>query len=406
MHAQSHLARTNTTESSNRIVFLQYGNYADTVDRFANGEPESYYAQRYSVDFTAGLLDIAESVTVVCLNSEPYERMLPNGVCGLGLRVWQPGGMARLFNFLRHTQPTHAVVVTPMTKLLRWCARNGIRVLPMLADSFPQGGSRTRLRYWWLAHTLNRNVFPWIGNHNVNSARDLARIGVDPAKIIPWDWPPQVTPDNYRAKESPAPPPFRAIYVGHLSKAKGLTDALAAVASLGGSDTAPHLTVLAGKTPSEEYLKLVREYGVSERVHFYTERLPHRDVVALMHEHDAVLVPSRHEYPEGLPMTIYDAFCARTPLIASDHPMFAGKIAHEKNALVFRAGDPASLAEAIRRLQVDTELFRALSEGSRQAWLDLQCPVKWGDLITRWLRATPEDDAWLGSHTLASGTYD
>ena len=40
-----------------------------------------------------------------------------------------------------------------------------------------------------------------------------------------------------------------------------------------------------------------------------------------MSAHDIVIVPSRHDYPEGLPMTIYEALAMRTPLVVSDHPM-------------------------------------------------------------------------------------
>ena len=61
-----------------------------------------------------------------------------------------------------------------------------------------------------------------------------------------------------------------------------------------------------------------------------------------MHAHDAVVVPSQHAYPEGLPMTIYDAYCSRSPLIASDHPMFRSKVIDDETAVVFGAGDASA----------------------------------------------------------------
>jgi hypothetical protein len=33
----------------------------------------------------------------------------------------------------------------------------------------------------------------------------------------------------------------------------------------------------------------------------------------------------------------------------------------------------------------------------------MQLPVKWGDMIGRWVRGTPDDRAWLAGHTLAGG---
>jgi len=125
-----------------------------------------------------------------------------------------------------------------------------------------------------------------------------------------------------------------------------------------------------------------------------------------MREADAVVVPSRHEYPEGLPLTIYEALAARTPIIASDHPMFAGAISHEHSALTFRASDSMSLADAIDRLSQDADLYGNISANSEAAWKDLQLPVTWGDLIEKWLADDQMGRQWLLEHTLNSGLYD
>ena len=117
---------------------------------------------------------------------------------------------------------------------------------------------------------------------------------------------------------------------------------------------------------------------------------------------DAVLVPSRPAYPEGLPLTIYEALCARTPIVASDHPMFAGHLVDRDSAMVFRAGDPRDFADAIQRVTDDPVAYRALSARSAATWRAMQLPVRWGDLIHRWLADTPEDRAWIAAHTLAS----
>jgi len=44
-----------------------------------------------------------------------------------------------------------------------------------------------------------------------------------------------------------------------------------------------------------------------------------------MRSADAIVIPSRHEYPEGLPLTIYEALAARTPIVASDHQCFSAR---------------------------------------------------------------------------------
>ena len=42
-----------------------------------------------------------------------------------------------------------------------------------------------------------------------------------------------------------------------------------------------------------------------------------------------------------------------------------------------------------------------MSKSSAATWEGLQCPVKFAELIRRWLSETPEDDRWLAGHSLA-----
>jgi glycosyltransferase involved in cell wall biosynthesis len=121
---------------------------------------------------------------------------------------------------------------------------------------------------------------------------------------------------------------------------------------------------------------------------------------------DVVVIPSRHEYPEGLPLTIYEALAARTPILASDHPMFRGALKHEESALIFTAKNDSALAAAIRRIRAEPGLYEALSERSAVAWKALQLPVKWGTLVERWLSDDLADQEWIMQHALESGLYD
>ena len=124
-----------------------------------------------------------------------------------------------------------------------------------------------------------------------------------------------------------------------------------------------------------------------------------------MRRADAVVIPSRHDYPEGLPLTIYEALAARTPIIASDHPMFRGALVHEESALTYPAGNAHALAEAIQRLSADATTYERLSENSEAAWRALQLPVSWGAFIERWVGDSPDEEDWLWAHRLTSGLY-
>jgi len=135
-------------------------------------------------------------------------------------------------------------------------------------------------------------------------------------------------------------------------------------------------------------------------------RLSHTEVLEQMHRHDVVLVPSRHEYPEGLPATLYEALCCRTPLVISDHPMFRLRLRPERDALTFTAGRPGELAAQLERLATDAHCYARLSRASAAAAERYLCPLQWHELIERWLRDTPEDAASLASYSLASGRYE
>jgi glycosyltransferase involved in cell wall biosynthesis len=197
--------------------------------------------------------------------------------------------------------------------------------------------------------------------------------------------------------------PLRLIYVGALSEAKGTGDALRALAQTAIRGRSATLSI-AGGGPLEYFQALARTLRVDRAVEFLG-LVPHRRVLELMREHDVVLVPSRHSYSEAMPMTIYEAFCARTPLIASDHPMFRDRVVDRVSGLIFPASDPAALAQRIGALADDPPLYASLSYHAKEAWERLQCPVKHHDLYSRWLSGTDADRRWLASHSLASGLY-
>jgi glycosyltransferase involved in cell wall biosynthesis len=120
-----------------------------------------------------------------------------------------------------------------------------------------------------------------------------------------------------------------------------------------------------------------------------------------MRSADVVVVPSRHEYSEGLPLVIYEALAVRTPLICSDHPAFRGRIGEGEASLTFPERHPAVLADVVDGLLNNPALYAKMSVASSPVWEQLQCPVKYGDLIRRWLHGGPDTERWLAEHSLA-----
>lgn len=73
---------------------------------------------------------------------------------------------------------------------------------------------------------------------------------------------------------------------------------------------------------------------------------------------DALVVPST--WYENTPFVVLEAFAAGVPVVAADLGGLAEVVQHERNGLLFRAGDAGSLRAAIERLAGDPSLFARL----------------------------------------------
>lgn len=388
-----------------RVTIVQYaGDYRETFERFEAGGQSTYQAQRYSVNFVAGLAARHEQVAVICSQTaEPYDEVLGNGVRAIGMGFQGPVEERRYVDCIASTKPTHLVATTPYRPMLAWAIANRVPTIAVLADSFDGRRLRDRYRNYLLKRQLNDPLIDWVGNHGLNACLSLLDIGVSPQKVVPWDWPPSFRPEE-REPRTREPGPLRLTYVGGVLAAKGVGDLLDAIALLrqrGVGVTA----VINGPDAGGAMAAHAASLSLGDAVTF-AGPIPNEAVPAAMRDADAVVVPSRHEYPEGLPLTIYEALSARTPILASDHPMFKGALVHNESAIVFRASDPASMAAAIEELGNDSARYAALSEATAAAWQRLQLPVVWGELVGRWLDGGDEGRRWIGDHAIASGRYD
>jgi glycosyltransferase involved in cell wall biosynthesis len=389
-----------------RLTIVQYaGDYREAFNRFAGGGKQTYYAQRYSVDFVGRLAQPPHHVSVICaITDEHYDTVLGNGVRAIGAGLRAGFRPSDLLHFVVQTRPTRLCLAFPFVPLLKWADRNGIPTIAILADSFEKRAFLEKARQWRLAYYLNRRSVQWVGNHGISACLSLLKIGVAREKIIPWDWPSSHRPSDYAPRTFQHVGSAKLLYVGSLTEAKGVSDLLRAVALLKKQDLEVQLSVV-GRDHDGSMSKLSQSLGLADRVDFLGI-LPNEDVPTLMRKADIVIVPSRHEYPEGLPLTIYEALSARTPIIASDHPMFRSALVEGKSALIFPAGNEAALAKTILRLLQKPELYASLSINSEETWNSIQLPVKFGDLLAAWLAGEPDKTEWIHDHRLVSGRYD
>jgi hypothetical protein len=389
--------------SQRRLLVVQYaGDYRETWYRLKAGGSEIYFAQRYSDQAIADLARAGDRVAVVIgITDTAYEETLAEGLVAVGLGAGGAVHEKSVIDYAEAFEPTHLLLRAPFEEVLAWAIQGDMRIALTLADSFGTG-VKAWLRTRRLVRLCNTARVDWVANHGVASTRSLARLGVDAAKLIPWDWPHGNSPADRGPKSLAADRPvWQALYVGAVAELKGVGDAIRAVAVLAQRGFKVVLDVIGS---GDDFAALARQLGVADQVRFLGRR-PNEAIITAMRDADVVLVPSRKAYPEGFPLTIYEALCSRTPIVASDHPMFVDKLRPDQSAVTFPSGDANALAAAIERLLTSPDLYAALSVAALETWQGLQVPMKWADLVRAWAEGSDDTRRWLAAHAWATGHY-
>ncbi len=391
-----------------RLVIVQYaGDYRQTVQNFQRGREETYYAQQYSVNSVADLVNQTDAVAVICcLTTEVYDEVLPNGVRAIGAGLQASGHRAvkpqTLISLLEKLNPTHLIVRMPVAEIFAWAIKHKVKTMALFASSIVSTHWKTRLKNYWLIRSLNHSQIEWVGSYGMASAQKLKHLGVQPQKIVPWDFLLELTPGALPPKSLRSPSDcWKLIYVGTLMEEKGVGDLLKAIAHLRAAQIPVQLQI-AGEDETGEFARQADRLNIADAVEFLGMISTQR-VEPLMREVDLVVVPSRHVYPEGFPLTLHHALRSRTPIVASDHSMFTHNLQSEVNALLFPSGNAIAMARCIAKLLADAALYEQISAASYETWRQLRLPVKWADMLERWISETPEDRQWLLSHSLDPG---
>lgn len=378
------------------VLFLQMGDFAEAHARMVAGGAETYRDQYRSLRHVEAMA--ADRPVVVAAPAAQTIRVeIGPRLQAVGLPGLDPRAVAALIGELR---PRHVILRVPRPPLLSLALRSGAWVLPGYADLFARGGPRG----WWRnrrhARLLAHPRVSCVANHNLNASRSLRDVlGVDPGRIVPWDWSRVPLSPPRSAQRAPGDP-FRLFYAGMLSEPKGVGDLIAAAGRLVGQGIDVHLRLAGKGEPPEVWQARAAAAGLALDRLALLGMIANTEVRAEMAVADAVVVPSRPSYDEGLPNTIYEALAARAPLVLSDHPAFAGRVQAGRDALVARAADPAALAEALARIARDPALAARLSEAAPAAHEGLYAGMDWCDLVDRFLDDPKDRTGWVATHAL------
>ncbi|WP_411818048.1 glycosyltransferase [Hyphococcus sp. DH-69] len=369
-----------------RIAIIQYGVLHDRFEALRAGGQETYYAQRYSVDYVAALSERHDFVGVIgVLDNEPSESALSHSLHSVCIPRDSKGGVdsPTVIKQLEAWKPDRLILQAPIRPVLRWALKNNIDTLPLLADSFEESGLRYRYRAFRLAQLLSNPRIRAVGNHNIPSCLSLRRIGVPEDKIYPWDWPHELRPEN-NAVKALSDQPAKLVFVGSLAQSKGVGDCIRAGKILRDREIPFSMNLIGAGDFTDEAAALIAELGLGDQISL-AGRQPHDVVVEELKSATIALAPSHHIYPEGLPMTIYEALATRTPLALSDHPMFRLYFAETPAARMAPERSPEQLADAIATLLTDANAYGAASAATEALWNRVKCDLTWGALIDAWL---------------------
>lgn len=382
-----------------RILFFQYGDYGAAYRRLAGGGSETYRDQESSVDFVASLSELHSIVTVAVCDRVHEEILKPNLV-SIGMDVRTTYDRRSIASLLDRLNPDIIICRTPHVRLLEWASRKRVATLPVFADLFRNRGFSATCRNLRLALLLRRGMFPCVANHNLNASRSVGQsLFVPEYRVVPWDLAKLTVADQPKTAPAKGSDPT-ALFCGMLAQSKGLGDCLDAVRLLKLRGIALRLTV-AGSGELDFWRSRASSLGIAEQVNF-TGTVAHRQVQQLMRSQDIVFVPTRWDYDEGLPNTIYEALAARTPLIMSDHPAFAGRLKNGEEVLVCKAANPESLAQNVHRLLAEPALYERLSQRSGAAHDRMYIGLKWEALIRAFISDPHNATGWVGLNSLTA----
>ncbi len=386
------------------VLLLHAGDYFDASRRRADGLRDRYRHHSYALDSLERVRADGARVSVIQMHSEnAYDQQEDDGIRFVGLGVGSAAEAAlKIAAYLLAEQATHVMLRSPAVEVLRAMVALPVRSSVVLADSFP-ARHRHFARYRRLGRELRHPQVDFVSNHHLNSSRQLVQVlGVDPGKVVPWDWPLDlVDVADSSAKRHPTETALRLCYAGSISETKGVWDVLEAVKILRqrGEDASVDI---AGAGQVDRMQALVDHQGLHDHV-TYRGRVGGDEILKMMQGSAFVCVPSHHSYPEGLPLTLYEAMASGTPIVASDHPMFRGVVRDGETGFVFRAGKPAGLASAVLHGWRNAQAYERVSATAARAYPTLGLTTLWGDIVYRWVRGETEDLAWLQSNSLMVG---
>lgn len=368
---------------------------------------------------------VQEVAIFSCYSAEKYSEMtyLKVRIMGSGFLPTAGDGAARfslkasreLVRLVGDFCPDYMVLSVRSPVLLSWAVRNRLSTLALFSDWHEPVGFWKRLQHRQFIRNLNRKCVDRVGGHGLQASKILADSGINPEKIIPWEWSQpqllvQYTPKQMRDHQYSV----KLVHVGQLDQRSGIEDLLQAAIYLRRSGYTVDLQLIRNtlndtspvETHETDWLeRQVQQLELADSVSVWAGLAPEQ-MLSQVREADLAVIPRPPLQPVRLPpLGVAMAMAACTPIVACDHPHFDAHLLHSFNAIVFPLGNAISMAHRIERIMGQPTLYADLSEASGTGLRKLKVPARWDELIDKWMQGTEYDKLWLRSYALSSGRY-
>lgn len=164
----------------------------------------------------------------------------------------------------------------------------------------------------------------------------------------------------------------RLLFVGRLVEKKGIVHLLNAVGMLRDEGVKVELCVAGAGPLFAQCKETIDRLKLGESV-MMLGAVAKQDLPQLYRSCSICVVPSvidQRGDQEGLGLVIVEALSTGRVVLASDLEAIKDVIQHEKNGLLFRAGDPTAIKDAIKMVLMDEALYLRLKVNARRSILD------------------------------------
>jgi glycosyltransferase involved in cell wall biosynthesis len=391
-------ATAGVVPGSSISFYFPAGEFAEAVRRYRSGQAQDYGTHDEVAKLLCRLEANGYRVTVHSLVTPKasVESIGSLEFRNLGAPTFTDK-TALLVAFAQDTSDM-AVVHFPHIALLRAAALSPARVFAVLAITYNRGFLRGFLERRRIVHALNAPGIELVANHCMPSTRKLRDMGVRSDRLCAWDIPHVRSPADNQPKHLPNSEPYTMAYVGSVIETKGVLDLVRAVAILR-DDGYDVLLQVAGSGETERVNMLAAALGVRDRV-VVLGQIPNDRVFELFRAATIAAIPSHHAFPEGFPLTMFEAIASRTPILCSDHPVFADLRGVIDGVATVPQKDPGSIAAIVAALLEDPVRYSAMSRNADALWEIATGATDWGTLVYRWV-TEGRQCGWINEQTLA-----